>query len=195
MPYKDPEKRRQYHADYLKKWMLDPDHKARRREQAQQYQANLPPGVKKARWDAWLSENREAYNEAKTAKRSRYEEYTREIRRQYSLTREDLTQMKAARGGKCDICGVVPKETLHVDHDHSSGFVRGLLCLECNTGLGKFKDRIDLIQQAIRYLRRANTYPSAPEDLPLLGPLGEPRLYNKEKLRTPRNRKLALLAQ
>lgn len=57
-------------------------------------------------------------------------------------------QEKAA--GRCQICH---KETaLHIDHDHSTGQVRGLLCNSCNGGLGAFKDNPDFLHEAVRYL-------------------------------------------
>ena len=59
--------------------------------------------------------------------------------------------MLKAQNGKCAICS---KELWkpHVNHCHQTKKVRGLLCLECNTGLGKFKDDGALLQKAIGYL-------------------------------------------
>jgi hypothetical protein len=80
---------------------------------------------------------------------------------QYNLTLEDYTNLLEKQGGVCCICK--QKETakanagytksLAVDHCHSTGKIRGLLCQSCNTGLGSFKDNIDTIQNAILYLK------------------------------------------
>lgn len=61
---------------------------------------------------------------------------------------------------KCDICGMEPAkqkgrwDSLHIDHCHDSGVIRGFLCGECNFGLGKFRDRPDLLLAAADYLMR-----------------------------------------
>jgi hypothetical protein len=53
----------------------------------------------------------------------------------------------------CMICGIfVNGKNFHIDHDHKTGKVRGKLCHKCNLGLGMFKDNIDILKQAIRYL-------------------------------------------
>jgi hypothetical protein len=58
--------------------------------------------------------------------------------------------MFAAQDGLCAICREAPAE--HVDHDHVSGRVRGLLCFNCNGALGQFRDRVDLMLRAVAYL-------------------------------------------
>jgi hypothetical protein len=58
--------------------------------------------------------------------------------------------MLADQGGLCAICGAVPPA--HVDHDHSNGSVRALLCFNCNGGLGQFRDDAAVLRAAARYL-------------------------------------------
>lgn len=59
---------------------------------------------------------------------------------------------------KCGICGTEisnePNHKTHIDHDHVSGRIRGLLCDYCNHGLGNFKDDMGLLQKAIEYLQK-----------------------------------------
>ena len=61
--------------------------------------------------------------------------------------------MIAAQGGVCAICQDAP--AAHVDHDHATGAVRGVLCFNCNGGLGQFRDRTDVMRKAIKYLEEA----------------------------------------
>ena len=69
----------------------------------------------------------------------------------YSITKEQFDELKAAHNGFCAICKIESK--LFIDHNHSSGSVRGLLCLSCNFGLGHFKDSEALLLSAIEYLK------------------------------------------
>lgn len=83
------------------------------------------------------------------------------LKRKYGITPEDKEKMLENQGYKCAICGEElflfgssKKLTAHVDHDHKTGKVRGLLCKECNTGLGKFRDNTDYLLSAISYLKK-----------------------------------------
>nr|WP_326581467.1 endonuclease VII domain-containing protein [Actinacidiphila glaucinigra] len=58
--------------------------------------------------------------------------------------------MVGERFGICCICLDAPAE--HVDHDHGTGRVRGVLCFSCNAALGQFKDRPDVIRRAAAYV-------------------------------------------
>lgn len=60
--------------------------------------------------------------------------------------------LKAAQGGICAVCG--ERRAVHVDHDHDTKRVRGILCELCNGFLGAFNDDPDLLRAAIKYLER-----------------------------------------
>lgn len=72
---------------------------------------------------------------------------------QYGLTPAAFDELVAAQKGKCTICGRTPKR-LRVDHDHAAGHVRGLLCNDCNRGLGMFGDDPTTVEAAAAYLSR-----------------------------------------
>jgi hypothetical protein len=74
------------------------------------------------------------------------------LKRRYGLRPETLWMMKALRSGRCDCCGRV--ETLHVDHDHVTGAVRGLLCGSCNRAIGLLGDNAAGVARAAAYLQR-----------------------------------------
>lgn len=74
------------------------------------------------------------------------------LRRRYGITGAEVTAMIEAQGGLCALCQERPAR--HVDHDHVTGAVRGVLCFNCNGGLGQFKDRPDVMRAAIDYLER-----------------------------------------
>lgn len=79
-----------------------------------------------------------------------------ELKNKYGLTLEDFAALSESQGGGCAICKKVSENrTLHVDHDHNTGKVRGLLCTPCNIGLGLFRDNVSLMEIAIRYLKAA----------------------------------------
>jgi hypothetical protein len=78
--------------------------------------------------------------------------------KKYGLTVERFHEMIIAQSGRCAICGeafTYAQRGLNVDHDHDTGRVRGLLCARCNIGLGAFKDRPEILEAALLYLRLA----------------------------------------
>ena len=83
------------------------------------------------------------------------------LNRRYDMTQESFNELYESQGGLCAICEVSLADSMHVDHDHScctgentcGKCVRGLLCMSCNTGLGKFRDSRELLLKAAEYLR------------------------------------------
>lgn len=78
----------------------------------------------------------------------------------YGLSVDDYAEMLKAQNYACAICKTLHydehRKRLYIDHDHPLGkkAVRGLLCQNCNIGLGVFKDNIDSLKAAIRYLEK-----------------------------------------
>lgn len=73
----------------------------------------------------------------------------------YNLTIDGYNQLFTEQQGKCKICGKHQDELdqwLAVDHDHITGKIRGLLCDNCNLGLGLFKDNLEYLRSAYEYL-------------------------------------------
>ena len=74
--------------------------------------------------------------------------------RKYGMTIEQYDAMLLAQGGGCFICGRPPREdiSLHVDHDHSTGKVRGILCFCCNNALADFHEDPEFLKKAASYV-------------------------------------------
>lgn len=84
------------------------------------------------------------------------------LQRIYNISIEDYKDIYIEQKGKCAICGGVGYDNLKrsvkmklvVDHDHTTGAVRGLLCHPCNTALGQFQDDKNTILKAVDYLNK-----------------------------------------
>jgi hypothetical protein len=121
--------------------------------------------------ERYLAHSREQWNSMDDETRARYAEPQRRRRkadpewrrrqdikrtaRRYGLTADDYDALLAAQGGVCAICGGPPSEKRrhHIDHDHETGVVRGLLCSNCNTAMGRFGDDPERLMEALRYLQ------------------------------------------
>ena len=84
------------------------------------------------------------------------------IRSKYGINATQYHAMYARQGGACKVCqryikpalsGASRADTAAIDHCHTTGKVRGLLCTQCNTGLGLFKDNPVNLARAIGYLQ------------------------------------------
>ena len=76
-------------------------------------------------------------------------------RKKYNLEPHEYDKLMQDSNNLCMICKSPPgRKSLHIDHDHKTGKVRGLLCQKCNVGLGNFNDNVDLLNKAISYLKK-----------------------------------------
>ena len=90
----------------------------------------------------WREENKDR---CKALSRKSY------LSKKYGISDADYKKMYDEQNGKCAIC-LVSKKKLNIDHCHVGLNVRGLLCGKCNRGLGNFKDNIEALKNAIKYL-------------------------------------------
>jgi hypothetical protein len=92
---------------------------------------------------------------SRNSNRERYNNYN--LKRAWGITREQYENMLLNQGGKCAICNSATpggRGRFHIDHDHATGKIRGLLCNHCNTGIGNLFDNISILHSAIGYLER-----------------------------------------
>lgn len=102
---------------------------------------------------------------ARQKKRSKHQRIIARLRQNYHWTIEEYNKRLRKQHGVCKICRKEnQRNTLfHIDHDHSccpeksrscGKCIRGLLCFECNSGLGKFKDNPKLLRRAVHYIEK-----------------------------------------
>tara|TARA_R110000772_G_scaffold2311_11_gene8024 strand:- start:5908 stop:6441 length:534 start_codon:yes stop_codon:yes gene_type:complete len=74
------------------------------------------------------------------------------LKRTYGISLAEYNDMLKAQDNTCAICDGTSKKNLHVDHDHATGEVRGLLCHGCNTALGLLNESKDTMRKMVNYI-------------------------------------------
>lgn len=164
MPYKDPITRRNYGREAQRRYRAT--HAVPKLPQPPTAHAVLPDYEYQKQWRAQNPQKQKAYHakyrasHPRTAKNRQCEKNYKLVQA-YGITVEDYSAMLQEQNGRCAICGKSAMECiakghrhLHVDHDHETKAVRGLLCGKCNSGIGAFADDPELLEKAIEYLRR-----------------------------------------
>lgn len=119
---------------------------------------------------SWRKRDRKKNPEKWSAKGKRKRENNRETtlasqrKWRFKITHEEYKSISKEQNHVCAICGGIDNgRSLAVDHNHSTGYIRGLLCRRCNQGIGSFGENIELLQKAILYLQHTATHPAIPE--------------------------------
>lgn len=99
------------------------------------------------KFEAWKKRNREENRD-----RIRVSNRRGHLRRKYGISLEDFDFLVVAQAGRCALCDRHDGHGLHVDHDHTSGRVRGLLCGKCNKAIGLLDEDPRLFAAAVGYL-------------------------------------------
>jgi hypothetical protein len=142
VPYADKEKQRAYHRKY------------QQTEKRKAYKA------------AWYQANKERVSAYQVKYRDKFPDKNRRYFRNhhlvktYGITLEQYEAIYKQQGGVCGICGNPPDIGRHgvarlaVDHDHATGKIRGLLCNNCNSGMGLIGDTAEHLVRALSYLKQ-----------------------------------------
>lgn len=160
------EYKKEYMKIYSEKYRNDPENKKRILQRAKEYGEKNKEKIAKYKKENRLHLNKKA---AEWRKRSPKFKANREktknvttsgrLKRQYGITLEDYNDLLVVQNYKCAICPKSHSESLHglhIDHCHKTKKVRGLLCMQCNTVLGKVNDNIKILENAITYLKSHN---------------------------------------
>lgn len=101
----------------------------------------------------WYSNN----NEEIKSKYSYEKNKDRKLKKAFGIGYQEYLNMLSAQQGSCGICGTKDSgaRSFHVDHCHDTGKIRGLLCGNCNSGIGSLRDDIGLLKRAIEYLENS----------------------------------------
>lgn len=106
----------------------------------------------------WQKKNQEKWKEYLSVynRTHKKERRIKKILRLYNLTEDKYNKIFASQNYKCAICG---KEGFDpcIDHDHNTGTVRGILCMNCNCALGALKDDVTVVERVLFYLKKCKS--------------------------------------
>jgi len=149
------------HSNYQKEWrkinigrIIQRDREYNRQNSAKRVQSNREHGQNKRYYQrhrsAELRRHRQ-YNQLESTKEIRRKAY---LKRQYNITVEDHNLLLKTQNGRCAICRRGPSDgvVLHVDHDHTTSNIRGILCGSCNRLIGIAGESVVRLQAATNYL-------------------------------------------
>ncbi len=113
--------------------------------------------TKRKEWSRKNKEKINAYNKERYHSLTEEEKILRNRKytvSQYGLTLEEYDVILETQKGVCAICSEAPEGNLHIDHNHITNEVRGLLCGKCNRAIGLLNDDVSLFSKAINYLNK-----------------------------------------
>lgn len=129
-----------------------------RRQTAVRKWAKANPNTRERREvkSAWYQANKKSVQIRNKKWRADNPDYF--LLRNYGITEAQREQLILDQNGACAVCqtdlDTLGAKHTHTDHCHTSGVVRGVLCVQCNTGLGSFRDSLRVLKAAITYLRK-----------------------------------------
>jgi len=150
--YESNKRRKEEHPDEVREWNRKYQHDKRR----------YLTRERKKRRDKNIDHERALARERR--RKSPEQHRTWNLKYKYGITADEFNEMVLAQGGKCAIC--ITREpgrykTWAIDHCHTTGAVRGLLCDQCNILLGNAKDNPSTLRAAADYLERTTSMKEA----------------------------------
>lgn len=91
-------------------------------------------------------------DQAKRVERKRIFGHDDWLKQTYGVTAQQYSKILLDQNGVCAVCQLQDIGNMPLDHNHSTGKIRGILCQKCNRGLGHFKDSPALLRKAAEYL-------------------------------------------
>ena len=134
--------------------------KEERKKKRQQYYIDNAEKIKEHRQQYYIDNKENILEKCKQYQKDNVEknkEYQKQYR--YNVTQEQYNQIFDKQNGCCAICKKHQsefKKALDIDHNHTTGKIRGLLCMKCNRGLGYFDDNTNKLDNASSYLKNNN---------------------------------------
>jgi hypothetical protein len=129
------ERKKKQHREAARRYYYRHQVKCQARSMARR---NKDPAAENARLAAWRAANRDRL----------FDEYLQE---KYGISAETYARLALAQNNRCAVCAA--EKPLAVDHDHVTSAVRGLLCRNCNAGIGLLGDTLARAEAAVRYLK------------------------------------------
>lgn len=133
------EQQKKHKANYMKEYYARPEIKAKRKEYAK-----LP--VRKAYMKQYYQSIEGRARSANNA-----------LKRMYGISMQNKKDIYNKQKGLCALCDNPLGKNMkswHIDHNHKTKVIRGLLCFKCNSGLGLFNDDYILLKKALAYLKK-----------------------------------------
>ena len=151
--------------EYNKQYQIE--HAEEIKQQRKEYRAKNKEKIRKAdeqyksehveETKKYLIETAEIRKEYREAHKK--EAKSRNLKKNYNITLEQYDELYNKQEGKCAICGEHQsklKQKLGIDHNHITKKVRGLLCFNCNMGLGYYKESVERLNNAAKFLINNN---------------------------------------
>lgn len=101
----------------------------------------------------WANREKELARSAEYARKNKRKIAIRARLKKHRMTQQEHDAKLRKQRNRCAVCRKKFQKTPHIDHCHKTKRNRGLLCDDCNLGLGRFKDSIEVLSNAIQYLK------------------------------------------